>query len=299
MGAILNFPTNQQPHNNEMSEETTQEEAAKLLEDVKSMAQKYQTMDISKTAEDYLAFLKIEATQIEKFPGAKTPRAISLVEMVLRKTCAPDGWSANSNATYFREKHALKLRIILDAMAEDKMSDRVLESKKFGMMKHTLRTFVDQAWKYLIKHMDTPERKYATLKAMIKATAHPHGLKLRWVYDEPVSEDGYLGKTVERELEEFVEAPANKSEKDLNKHIPKFKDDLIAFIEGAPDESKFERVKLDLNPDQLEYIEDLVDGVEGLIKIELTSSNVKLFKSMHFWREMQINIEPDDNNKPK
>jgi hypothetical protein len=76
----------------------------------------------------------------------------------------PAGWSRRSNAPYYKEKYARRLKPVIDEMMQDGkpvVYDYKEVKTKLHISKSTLYLMVNQSMHYLVDRMDTPDKKYA------------------------------------------------------------------------------------------------------------------------------------------
>jgi hypothetical protein len=281
-----------------MSDTTPESSAKDLLKQIEeATAQaKSATEDSPDFSPEAYAALEIFHKEAERLSALKqrggkvTNKAQEFLNLITTNPLVPKGYSKNAVTPYFRESHALKVKKILDVMATDRKHNRILECKKFGMVRATLKQFINQGWSYLIERLDTSDRFYATLRSQIDISNHQAGLLLQWTYDEPSVQEGYEGSVVERDFGEearlkIAQSPEFVNEEPQSSTAPTvvFKDDLVAFIEKGADNTKFERKKLNLKPEQIEWIQSLVTGIPGILVMELNENHIFLAKSMEIW----------------
>jgi len=80
---------------------------------------------------------------------------------------------------YYKEAHALSIKVYADAMIESGHPQRIYAST-LGVSVHTLEKHISQAACYLMDHFDTPERKYLLWRRSVKVTKREGCVVLQW-----------------------------------------------------------------------------------------------------------------------
>lgn len=90
----------------------------------------------------------------------------------------PRGWTGSSNAPYYKEKHAMLVKPIIDKMIETG-KPQLIQYSDCGYTWHTLNTLLNQGWLWLIDNLDTPENPaYQTWRNKVVINKTPNGAAL-------------------------------------------------------------------------------------------------------------------------
>lgn len=164
-----------------------------------------------------------------------------------RELITPTKWSAASNATYFREKYALELQPVLDAMMDDRKNRIFRYSNYRSMQPSSLRMRIDQAWRYLSTFKD-PEGKYKAFRKEVDIRRGENGIVVT------IIEEGVIDPMKADLL----------SNSDLVKSGD-WKDELDKFLGDAPEGDKLVLRNIDLHEDDRAYLETTLHGLDNVM----------------------------------
>ncbi len=179
-------------------------------------------------------------------------------EYLTKKKERPEHWKRLSNVPYYKERFALELKVVLDAMILDGQ-DREYRYADFPDTKrNTIYLRVNQAKLYLLEELDFDGR-YHKLFQCITISRERTGIRLSFHKD--VREGtGFMPTTV----------ISNTSIDNLRSRIDQ-------FISEATTGQKFEDTKVSIGPDEVIALRNSFVGLEGFVA-NITESSVKIIK---------------------
>ena len=167
----------------------------------------------------------------------------------------------------------MRVKAILDIMVLDETKDRVIDPTKMKMTRESIKAMLTQGWLWLIdKH--GKDSVYADMRSRIKICQVSDGIKLVWVHSIPP--DGTMSYTGDEHSKATLH--------------PRWKDELITWIEQGEDGSKFEKSGMTMTPEQLEYIKNLVDECKAsafIIIGSFKSTKILLIKDKGLYNDSQ------------
>lgn len=167
----------------------------------------------------------------------------------------PPNYSRRSNASYYKEKYALELKSVLDAMALDRES-REYKYKDSKMTRNSLYIRVNYSLRYLLDFLD-PDGTYKKLSEEIKIHRDSTGVKL-----------------------EFINAPGEefKPTRILDAEGKKtFQEILDDWLENSPEGAVFQQDKLSLSDEEVLNLKATL-GVLDNVAANISQDSIKLIK---------------------
>lgn len=182
----------------------------------------------------------------------------------IRDKKKPSGWRKRSTSPYFKPWFAEKIKRVVDQMYIDGHDKIYVYTDYPSHTKNTLYLFVNQAFRFLITHMDTPDGKYSKAKDEIGISREPHkGIRLSFHKN---IKDGSRS--------EFDNMPHDVIPK---KHEIEWKTKMEEFLEEAPEGANFEQLNLILSTEEVEDLRNSFAGLDN-IGASITRTSVKLVK---------------------
>jgi hypothetical protein len=261
------------------SEEQQPNDGRQLLLKMEELCKVTPLEDISPAGVEALKVLSEEVRRIAmrmKRDGNShdiTERALHLMSLFNVEPTVPIGWSKNSGTPYYKEKYALRVKAILDIMITDETKDRIIDPTKMKMTRESIKAMLTQGWLWLIdKHGKASV--YADMRSRIKICQVSDGIKLVWAHVIPP--DGTMSYTGDEHSKATLH--------------PRWKDELITWIEQGEDGTKFEKSGVTMTPEQLEYIKNLVNECMSsacIIVGSLKTTKVLLIKDKTLYTDSQ------------
>ena len=190
----------------------------------------------------------------------------------------------NSTNTYFHEKYALQILPDIDLLYED------LEKKELSLFypyeqypqwkKKTVYNYVNEAFRFIVKQLDTKDKKYEKLRDIVDVSPGRDGIYIKW--KKRFSKEAYQMRAV---LVKASEVDAVEGEPDLSlleddppqDAYKLFKDKLIQFMEATTDTTaKFEQADLKLSPEHIAELEQMFEQSAVFGGIVNTDKKTKL-----------------------
>jgi hypothetical protein len=79
----------------------------------------------------------------------------------------PAAWNRRSKAPYYTHEYGLAMKAVADKMLTSK-NDQIFELEHFPSLRiNSLYSRINQGIRFLLENMDTPDKKYATWRAVI------------------------------------------------------------------------------------------------------------------------------------
>lgn len=178
----------------------------------------------------------------------------------------PQGWSARSQAPYFKREYALRLKAVLDGMIEDR-KDVLYEysywREKFRMSPTTLYTMINQSRLYLLERMDTEDRHYARIFSMVEIKRkHGVGVVIRF-------NQSSVAMMVEDFKPRTIEPESN---------APVWREKIDRFLEESQPGEQLNIVRLALTPDEIRSVKVMLAQVTDVMA-SVTCGHIKLIKT--------------------
>lgn len=184
----------------------------------------------------------------------------------------PKGWSRYSKTAYYSEKFGLQLKEALDEMIANPEIEKSFSCKKLKTRQITIYNKVYQSWLWIIDHIDGPDKVYSNLRKLVSIRRYPGEVRLSRT---KFGAENLSADTVDVDV---LAAEDGIKAESAAKPIS-WKDDLIEFVESAPEGEVFEKI-VRLAPDDLMWLSDYLEGVSSIIApIKITAHKIKLAKN--------------------
>lgn len=174
----------------------------------------------------------------------------------------PAGHSKASVSPYYKERFALQLKPWLDKMIENKEDIIFLYSDFNWVSKNSLYLLLNQAFKYLLEHMD-PDGKYAELRQIIEVRrakdthGMPRGVSFQYAKDVKLGANQFKGTTMQE--------------------MDKWRQEMEEYLESGEVNQPFYRDKLVISRAEREELEDLLSQFADII-YNITANSIKLVR---------------------
>lgn len=182
-----------------------------------------------------------------------------VLHSIIDKEKRPPTWSKASCSPYYKEHFALELKKHLDAMMDDREDRMWLFADFKWLSKNSLYLMLNQAFRYLVDRMDTPEQKYANLRQIISVT------KAKDKHGTPIG----IRMTI-------VDMPILTAHK-ITKKEDAWRLDMENFIEEAQSGQVFIAKDLMLSADEMIDLEAFIATFDNIMA-NITMTSVKLVK---------------------
>lgn len=210
----------------------------------------------------------ILAQSFDTLTSEQRKELISVLGMgTLDPHLVPPDWSPYANAPYYKKKYAINIKIILDKMWEEsvqaehdkmKCKDWLVEASKFRISVRSLIMRFNQAFLYLVHHMDTPDRHYKQMREEIVISKEGHSVRFRWKEKVRVSIDA---------------VPVD------DRGTMEWKQELEDFIETAKEGGCLVLKNRALDRDNLMYIQKSLVGIKGFYVLQLETNMVRILRT--------------------
>lgn len=172
----------------------------------------------------------------------------------------PLNWMVSSNAPYYKEVYAIWIQRTIDAMLADN-KDRFFACSKMKTRRNTLYQQVNQAWRYLIDKLDTPDKTYAKARELIIVRRVPNGILLK------------LAPTIAD-----LDMP-DISEGDEFSDDNEWRVELDEFISKAPDGSIFHHKDVFISNEEIAGLEASFISLDNIV-YRITNTEIKVIKKL-------------------
>ena len=132
--------------------------------------------------------LPSEVALVQKVLAA--PLAKATLQQTLSESKRPALWRRRSTASYYRERFGLEFRSVIDGMLADEKKEDVMYlysvycTPEYGMNSSTLYTRIYHSMRYMLDHLDTPEKKYADAMSKIEVRRERNvGIRISFMRD--------------------------------------------------------------------------------------------------------------------
>lgn len=215
------------------------------------------------TTESFQKLADLAKSCKDLLEGATNEQRNAVADVLARAvpSASPPGWSKSSVASYYREKYALEVKILLDKIKLDREHDHKIRSNQFRTSRKTYYQKLTQGWLYLIDRLD-PSGEYKELRKNICLKREKDGIRFKWALNE--ADDIEL------------EAVEPEHKRDL------WRTELQDFLNNVAikDGQVLELNNLDLNTSELVEIQQLIDTIEGFYLLKLTKNRVQIAKQI-------------------
>ncbi len=192
------------------------------------------------------------------FPDPAT--AASVVDLVVHAK-KPRGWHRKSNAPYYKEVYALQIKRDIDRMIADEGRSSITYryaiwcGEDSNMSPKTLYARINQAVRYLVERLDTPDKRYAKWHDSVRVESKQ---KIGIVISYAPTDNYVAEMSVSREM------------------APLWKQKMDHWLES--DECKpFIQEGLLLSPEEIKAIKEEL-GQLSFVQASITSSTIKIVK---------------------
>lgn len=188
--------------------------------------------------------------------------ASKAVDMLVHSHKKPQGWSRRSNAPYYKERYALQLKEVLDAMIEDHQVRLYRYSEWPGMSPQSLYLRINQSIRYLCDCMDTPEHKYARFcETLVLSRERNIGVRIEIRNGLETSDHVFAPSSVVPQYE-----------------APRWRQKIETWLEEAePEHGPLLIENLMLSPDEVRELKLQFAGLQN-VQVSITATTIKLLK---------------------
>lgn len=178
----------------------------------------------------------------------------------------PTGYSPYSSATYYNAANAEAIRKILDTLdVETKLKDKVVPVNKYRSV-NTVYQQIYQGWRYLIERCDTPELKYANLRAQMSLRRERDRVRIYWNTRSCPTING-----IDIHLEGFdIESGATA--------VLSWKEVLLKWGTDTKDGEIIEN-KISLTDDEVSWVYNYFASLQDVIVVRANSAGYKVVKN--------------------
>lgn len=175
---------------------------------------------------------------------------------------SPKDWSKKSTAAYYKPAYAAELITFLAQLEANPAQDLFFRSARFKRSPKTLVDRFSQAFMYIIKYLDTPDKKYAKLRLMVEIRKNKTGASI-----------GFKDRSQILKLEPELIGATNRSGRI-------WREQLEDWIDKAVDGDKFERTEgIVLSEDDMKWVRESLAGMENSYHIiKLEEGHIKIIR---------------------
>lgn len=200
--------------------------------------------------------------QKQEVVGGNPDAFVAAAKMILEQQTKirPRGWSKKSRSPYYTEECAYNMKEIFDSMIQDGKR-RVMYFKDYPKVREeTLLQKVNQGKLYLLQRLD-PDGKYAQFCAKL-FIRHRRGIGLIFDLSRPIAK--------------LITSPLMENDEI---EIVELREDINNFLSEGKIGEKLERIGLSLSPENLEEIENMLEGVPNILS-KVTLNSIKIIKHL-------------------
>lgn len=157
----------------------------------------------------------------------------------------PETQNGLSQSTYYREKFALELKPVLDAMLKDRQNRIFRYSNYRTMQPASLRVRIEQAWSYINRFMD-PDNVYKNLRAEVDIRRGENGIIIS------IIDENKITPMIADQVEEV----------EIDDH---WKNRVDKFLADAAEGEKLTIKNIDLTENDLMFLETSFHGLTNIV----------------------------------
>lgn len=177
----------------------------------------------------------------------------------------PAGYSSNSSATYYNEQVALAIKKELDKLDPiAKNSNLRIPITKYKSV-HTIYQQIYLGWRYLIEKLDTPDKKYASLRNQISVRKRRHCVELFWNMRSCPTLGG-------------VEVVLDGVEIENTANTVGWQESVVEWANDAVDGAILDQ-KIELSEDEIQWLRDYFAPSQDIVIIRCNSAGYKITKN--------------------
>lgn len=128
----------------------------------------------------------------------------------------PKGWGVMTNAPYYRKHYAEWLKPILDKLLQQIETNQHLPVKRLGLQVGPAVSRINQAWRYIIDYLDTPDKTYARLRLCIQVRKRKDDVIFCWRNNPNEIEPDSVAADLLQPLLDEVESEATSRPRNTN-----------------------------------------------------------------------------------